>query len=67
MSAEEKQRQFVEIGEHKVFYSFGQQSLSIGTSYAEEWDKNYFVIFKTSWIKDDNGQPNLAVVKMLCV
>ena len=50
MSAEEKQSPFVEIIEHEVFYCFGQQSFSVGTSYAEEWDKN-------SWIKDDNGQP----------
>ena len=57
MSAEDKQSPFVEIGEHKVFYTFGQQSLSIGTSYAEEWDKNYFVISTNSWVKDDNGQP----------
>ena len=56
MSSEEKQSPFVEIGEHKVFYSFGQQSFSVGTSYAEEWDKNYFVISKNSWVKDDNGQ-----------
>ena len=57
MSAEVKQSPFVEIGEHKVFYTFGQQSFSIGTSYAEKWDKNYFVIAKNSWVKDDNGQP----------
>ena len=57
MSTEEKQSPFVEIGEHKVFYSFGQQSFTIGTSYAEEWDKNYFVISKNSWVKDDNSQP----------
>ena len=57
MSAEENHSPFVEIGEPKVFYSFGQQSFSIGTSYAEEWDKNYFVISKNSWVKDDNGQP----------
>ena len=50
---------FVEIGEHKVFYSFGQQSFSVGTSYAEELDKNYFVISKNIWVKDDNGQPKL--------
>ena len=57
MTSEEKQSPFVEIGEHNVFYSFGQQSFSVGTSYAEEWDKNYFVISKNSWVKDDNGQP----------
>ena len=57
MSAEDKQSPFVEIGDHKVFDSFGQQSFSIGTSYAEEWDKNYFVISKNSWVKDDNAQP----------
>ena len=53
----EKQNPFTKIGEQKRFYSFGQQSYSIGTSYAEEWDKNYFVISKNSWVKDDNGQP----------
>ena len=57
MTSEKKQSPFVEIGEHKVFYSFGLQSFSVGTSYAEEWDKNYFVISKNSWVKDDNGQP----------
>ena len=40
-----------------MFYTFGQQSFSIGTSYAEEWDNNYFVIAKNSWVKNDNGQP----------
>ena len=57
MSTEKKQSPFVEIGEHKVFYSFGQLSFSIGTSYAKDWVKNYFVISKNSWVKDDNGQP----------
>ena len=57
MTSEEKQCPFVEIGEHKVFYAFGQQSFSVGTSYAKEWDKNYFVMNKMSWVKDDNGQP----------
>ena len=57
MSAEDKQSPFVEIGENRVFYTVRQQSLSIGTSYAEELDKNYFVISNNSWVKDDNGQP----------
>ena len=57
MSAEDKQSPFVEIGDHKVFYSFGTQSFSVGTSYAEDWDQNYFVISKNSWVKVDNGQP----------
>ena len=57
MTSEEKQTPFVEIGEQKVFYSFGQQNFSVGTSYSEEWDKNYFAISKNSWVKDDNGQP----------
>ena len=57
MSAEDKQSPFFEIGEQKVFYTFGQQSFSIGTSYAEERDKNYFVIPKNRLVKDDNGQP----------
>ena len=40
-----------------MFYSFSQQSYSVGTSYAEEWHKNYFIISKNNWVKDENGQP----------
>ena len=56
MSSEERQSPFFEINEHKLFYSFGQQSFYVVTFYAEDWDKNYFVISKNSWVKDDNGQ-----------
>ena len=56
ISSEKKQSLFNEIGEQMVFYSFLQQSFSVGTSYAEEWDKNYILIFKNSWVNDDNGQ-----------
>ena len=59
MTSEEKQSPFIELGEHKVFYSYSQQSYSVGTSYAEEWDKNYFVISKNNWVKYENGQPKL--------
>ena len=59
MTSEEKQSPFIELGEHKVFYGYSQQSDSVGTSYADEWDKNYFVISKNNWVKDENGQPKL--------
>ena len=58
MTSEQKPSPFVEIGDHKEFYRFGQTSYTTGTSFAPEWDKNYFVISKVSWVNDDTtGQP----------
>ena len=57
MSSDQKPSPFIELGDHKEFYRFGQSSFSTGTSYAPEWDKNYFVIAKNSWFNDENGQP----------
>ena len=57
MSSDQKPSPFMELGDHKEFYRFGQSTLSTGTSYAPEWDKNYFVIAKNSWFNDENGQP----------
>ena len=58
MTSDQKPSPFVEIGDHKEFYRFGQTSYTTGTSYAPEWDKNYFVISKISWVNDDTtGQP----------
>ena len=57
MSSDQKPSPFIELGDHKEFYRFGQSSFSTGTSFAPEWDKNYFVIAKNSWFNDENGQP----------
>jgi hypothetical protein len=57
MSSDQKPSPFVELADHKEFSRFGQSSLSNGTSYAPEWEKNYFVIAKNSWFNDENGQP----------
>ena len=52
MTSKQRQNPFIEIEEQKVFYNFGKQSFSVGTSYAEKWDKNYLVIHKNSWVKE---------------
>ena len=57
MSSEQNPSPFIELGEHKEFYRFGQSSFSTGTSYAPEWDKNYFVISKSTWVNDETGLP----------
>ena len=55
MSSEQNPSPFIELGEPKEFYRFGQSSFSTGTSYAPEWDKNYFVISKNTWVNDESG------------
>ena len=57
MTSDQKPSPFIELGDQKEFYRFGQASFSTGTSYAPEWDKNYFVIAKNTWINDETGQP----------